>query len=38
MRNITKNKIFAEQLTEKKEEFIVIEVVKMELFDYVSML
>ena len=38
MRNITKNKIFAEQLTEKKEEFIVMEVVKMELFDYVSML
>ena len=38
MRNITKNKIFAEQLAEKKEEFIVIEVVKMELFDYVSML
>ena len=38
MRNITKNKIFAEQLTEKKEEFIVIEVVKMELFDYVSMI
>ena len=37
MRNITKNKIFAEQL-EKKEEFIVMEVVKMELFDYVSML
>ena len=38
MRNITKNKIFAEQLTEKKEEFIVMEVVKMELFDYVSMI
>ena len=38
MRNITKNKIFAEQLAEKKEEFIVMEVVKMELFDYVSML
>ena len=38
MRNITKNKIFAEQLTEKKEEFIIMEVVKMELFDYVSML
>lgn len=38
MRNITKNKIFSEQLTEKKEEFIVMEVVKMELFDYVSML
>ena len=38
MRNITKNKIFAEQLAEKKEEFIVIEVVKMELFDYISML
>lgn len=37
MRNIIKNKIFAEQL-EKKEEFIVMEVVKMELFDYVSML
>ena len=37
MRNITKNKIFSEQL-EKKEEFIVMEVVKMELFDYVSML
>ena len=38
MRNITKNKIFAEQLAEKKEEFTVMEVVKMELFDYVSML
>ena len=38
MRNITKNKIFAEQLAEKKEEFIVMEVVKMELFDYVLML
>lgn len=38
MRNITKNKIFAEQLAEKKEEFIVMEVVKMELFDYVSMI
>ena len=38
MRNITKNKIFAEQLAEKKEEFIVMEVVKMELFDYVFML
>ncbi len=38
MRNITKNKIFAEQLVEKKEEFIVMEVVKMELFDYVSMI
>ena len=38
MRNITKNKIFAEQLAEKKEEFIVMEVVKIELFDYVSMI